>query len=174
MAQFIFEGRDKTQRTGHEKIAMRNMRHAFNWIVGGYYNCLQDGYLEDLPKDRESLADEIYFEAMTSLYGEGMCIQNKAPREMRFAGEKFCRAYINWKLDNDGDAKEILEVAKGGEELIPEDIRQALDMINTVPEAEWNTKRDPVHGAVVKREQTAFYDITYYEDGYEKEFYIGD
>lgn len=58
--------------------------------------------------------------------------------------------------------------------MIPEDIRQALDMIDTIPEAEWNTQRDPVHGAVVKREQIAFYDITYYEDGYEKEFYIGD
>lgn len=109
MAQFIFEGRGKDQRTGHERIAMRNIRHAINWIVGGYYNSLQDGYYEDLPESRETLADEIYTEAMTSAYGEGHVAYNRAPREMRFAGAAFCRAYVEWKLEQDEDVKEIEE-----------------------------------------------------------------
>lgn len=109
MKQFIFEGRDKTQRTGHEKIAIQNMRNALNWIVGGYYNDLQDGNDEYLPESREALAEEIYDSAMNHLYRPGMEAFGKAPREMRFAGEKFCRAYIDWKLSVDEDAAEIAE-----------------------------------------------------------------
>lgn len=108
MAEFIFEGRGKAQRTGHEKIARRNIYNAFNWIVGGYYNCIQDGCEEYLPADREALANEIYTEAMNNLHLPSGEYFNAAPKEMRFAGEKFCRAYINWKLDNDGDAQAIL------------------------------------------------------------------
>ena len=111
MKPFIFEGRDKTQRTGHERIAIQNMRNAFNWIVGGYYNSLQDGFEDYLPKSREDLADEVYTSAMTNLYRPGMEGFGKAPREMRFAGEKFCRAYIDWKIETDGDVAEIAEVA---------------------------------------------------------------
>lgn len=110
MAKFVFEGRDKTQRTGHEKIAQRNMRHAFDWIVGGYYNCIQDDCPEYLPESRQALVDEIYTSAMTNLYGPGYEGYGKAPKEMRFAGEKFCRAYIEWKMENDGDAQEIIAV----------------------------------------------------------------
>lgn len=111
MAQFIFEGRNKDQRTGHERIAIRNIRCAINWIVGGYYNDLQDGYEEYLPGSREELANIIYDSAMINLYGDGYEKIGKAPSEMRFAGEKFCRAYINWKLDQDGDVREIAKAA---------------------------------------------------------------
>lgn len=34
--------------TGHERIAKKNIVGAFNWIVGGYYNCIQDGYEEEI------------------------------------------------------------------------------------------------------------------------------
>ena len=112
MSEFIFEGRGKEQRTAHEKFAVRNIKHAFNWIVGGYYNCIQDGEPEYLPEDREELADEIYYRAMTDRFGEGCTVLNAAPKQMRFAGEKFCRAYIDWKLDNDGDAAAIFEAMK--------------------------------------------------------------
>ena len=111
MAQFIFEGRGKDQRTAHERIAIRNLRYAFSWIVGGFYNDLQDGNEEYLPGSREELAGYIYESAMTNLYDVGYEGYGKAPKEMRFAGEKFCRAYIEWKLDNDSDAKEIAEAA---------------------------------------------------------------
>lgn len=111
MEQFIFEGRGKGNRTGHERIAMHNIRHAINWIVGGYYNCIQDDHPEDLPESLEALKNEIYDSAMVDLYEPGMLRSNRAPKEMRFAGEAFCRAYIDWKLSRDGDVMEIADVA---------------------------------------------------------------
>ena len=104
---FVFEGRGKGERTGHEKIAMRNIKYSIDWIVGGYYNCLLDGYEEDLPDSKEALAEEIYSEALVNAYSEGCEHFGRAPKEMRFAGEKFCKAYIEWKLDRDDDVKEI-------------------------------------------------------------------
>lgn len=103
MAQFIFEGRGKDQRTGHERIAMANIRGAINWIVGGMYNDYQDGHDEYLPDSFESVANTVYEEAMNNLYGNGFESCGRAPKEMRFAGEKFCRAYIEWKLRQDDD-----------------------------------------------------------------------
>ena len=117
MKEFVFEGRGKANRTGHEKIAMRNIRYAINWIVGGYYNCLQDGQEEYLPKSRKALENEVYSSAMDNLYDVGYEGFRKAPKEMRFAGETFCRAYIAWKLANDGDVAEIAEVAGWAEKV---------------------------------------------------------
>ena len=109
MAQFIFEGRGKDQRTGHEKIAMTNIRNAINWIVGGMYNDYQDEHDEYLPQSFEFVANLIYEEAMVNLYGQGFESCGRAPKEMRFAGEKFCRAYIDWKLRQDEDLKTLAE-----------------------------------------------------------------
>lgn len=111
MGQFVYEGRGKDDRTGHEKIAMRNIRNAINWIVGGYYNCLQDNILEYLPDSLESLENEIYASAMDNLYMPGCEFGGRAPKEMRFAGTEFCRAYIHWKLSEDGDTQEIAAAA---------------------------------------------------------------
>lgn len=97
--------------TNFEKIAAQNITHAVNWIVGGYYNCIQDGCPEDLPRSKAELANEIYDSAMFNLYRPGMEGYGKAPREMRFAGEKFCREYIAKLLNDDGDVEEIAEAA---------------------------------------------------------------
>lgn len=107
MNAFIFNGRAKDERTMHERIAMRNIRYAINWIVGGYYNCIQDDCPEYIPETRAQVENEIYLSAIQNLYDEGYEGYNKAPKEMRFAGEAFCRAYITWKLDNDDDFAEI-------------------------------------------------------------------
>ena len=109
MTQFVYEGRTKEQRTGHEKIAMQNIRHAINWIVGGYYNDYQDGNYDALPQSRNELEEIVYSESMYNGFGVGVEVWGRAPKEMRFAGEKFCRAYIAWKLDQDEDVKEIAE-----------------------------------------------------------------
>ena len=90
-----------------EKIASRNIHHAINWIVGGYYNCLQDGYPEYLPESYEALTEEIYESSMNNLYLPGCERFGAAPREMRFAGEKFIRDRIEKKLKNDCDFFEI-------------------------------------------------------------------
>lgn len=96
--------------TGHERIAKKNIVGAFNWIVGGYYNCIQDGYEEDLPETREDLINEVYESAMENAYGPGYMGCGKAPKEMRFAGKEFCMGVINHLMESDGDAKEIAEV----------------------------------------------------------------
>ena len=95
----------------HEQIAKRNIRGAFNWIVGGYYNSLQDGYVEDLPESRDSLKDEIYEASMNNFYAPGLELSGKAPREMRFAGKDFCIHVIEDLLDTDSDVKEISKEA---------------------------------------------------------------
>lgn len=95
--------------TGHEKIASRNIRHAINWIVGGYYNCLQDDMPEDLPESYEALKAEIYDSAMQNLYAPGYEGCGKAPREMRFAGAEFCKRRIDELCRKDGDVLEIAD-----------------------------------------------------------------
>ena len=113
---FIFEGRGKGERTGHERIAMRNIKWACYNIVGMHYNDVQDNNPEWLPNSYSDLFEEIYEGAMSNLYAEGYEGYGKAPREMRFAGEAFCKAYIEYLLNNDEnvmyDVEEMKEVAK--------------------------------------------------------------
>lgn len=91
---------------GHEKIAAKNIERAFNYFVGGWYNCLQDGYEEDIPSLEEA-KETVYAEAMNNLYKGGGEVYGRAPKEMRFAGEEFCRELIEELFLNDGDAEEI-------------------------------------------------------------------
>lgn len=102
----------KNTLTGHEKIALKNIKGAINWVVGGYYNSLQDGDIEILPETLESLKEEIYRTAMNDLCEYDSLSCGRAPKEMRFAGEDFCRNAIDELLENDGDVKEMAE-AKG-------------------------------------------------------------
>ena len=95
--------------TGNEKIAYRNVRGAFNWIVGGYYNCLQDDDTDYLPESREALINEIYDSAMNNLYTPGFEQIGKAPKEMRFAGKEFIMERIEKLAESDGDFVEIAE-----------------------------------------------------------------
>ena len=95
--------------TEHEKIASRNIRHAINWIVGGYYNCLQDDMPECLPESYDALKKEIYDSAMQNLYAPGYEGFGKAPKEMRFAGAEFIRNRIEKLLKEDGDVQEIAD-----------------------------------------------------------------
>lgn len=91
---------------GHEKIAAKNIEGAFNWLVGGWYNCFLDGLDEDIPSLEEA-KEVVYAEAMNNLYRGGNEIIGRAPKEMRFAGEEFCRELVEELFLNDGDAEEI-------------------------------------------------------------------
>ena len=91
---------------GHEKIAAKNIQGAFNWGVGEWYNCFLDGLDEDIPSLEEA-KETVYIEAMNNLYKSGNEIYGRAPKEMRFAGEEFCRELIEELFLNDGDAEEI-------------------------------------------------------------------
>ena len=90
--------------TGHEKIAARNIRAAFNYEIGGYYNSYLDGE-EDFPTLNE-VKEIIYECAICYRYAPG-AILGLAPREMRFAGKEFCKRYINKRFESDIDAMEI-------------------------------------------------------------------
>ena len=51
--------------------------------------------------------ETVYAEAMNNLYKGGNEIIGRAPKEMRFAGEEFCRELVEELFLNDGDAEEI-------------------------------------------------------------------
>ena len=111
---------------GHEKIAARNIQGAFNWLVGGWYNCLQDGYEEDIPSLEEA-KETVYAEAMNNFYKSGGEVYGRAPKEMRFAGEEFCRELVEELFLNDGDAEEIWgedEITETKEEEMKETTRE--------------------------------------------------
>ena len=91
---------------GHEKIAAKNIEGAFNWFVGGWYNCFLDGLDEDIPSLEEA-KEVVYAEAMNNLYRNGNELIGRAPKEMRFAGEEFCKELVEELFLNDGDAEEI-------------------------------------------------------------------
>lgn len=74
--------------TKHQKVAAEQLDNTYNWIVGGYYNSVQDGEAEEMPPV-EDMFDEVMEEATTHLYGKGMCSQKPAPAAMNFAGKKF-------------------------------------------------------------------------------------
>lgn len=90
-----------SKKTCHQKIAAANITHAYNWIIGGYENDVQDGNAETMPAP-EIMFAEVYDEAMNNKYDEGMCSSNKAPKEMRFAGAKFCKKFLYDLFIKDG------------------------------------------------------------------------
>lgn len=92
--------------TGHERIAAKNIRGAFNWEFGGMYNAFLDGETE-FPTLAE-MKDMVYDCAMDSDYRvAGCCSGGRAPKEMRFAGEEFCRNYIDKLFKEDPDVNEV-------------------------------------------------------------------
>lgn len=93
--------------TGNEKIAKKNIVNAFNYIIGGWYNSVIDGYAEDVPDTKKDAINEVYECAVQNLYGPGYEGFNKAPKEMRFAGKEFCMNLINKLFESDDDALEI-------------------------------------------------------------------
>ena len=94
-------------RTGHERIAERNIRGAFDYIVGGYFNMKMDGDERDLPTIEEAKA-EVYDCAMADDYRDIGCVRgNNAPKEMRFATTEWCKTLIDELFENDGDVEWI-------------------------------------------------------------------
>lgn len=97
------------EMNGNEKIAYRNVKGMFNWEVGGWYNCIQDGCPEYIPTTMEEAKEIIYEQSMTDLAREGLYAIGRAPLEMRFAGSEFIREVIDWLFANDEDVAEISE-----------------------------------------------------------------
>lgn len=107
------EAVQNTENNGWEEIATKNITGAYNWIVGENENTLQD-YEEDSEQYKASydylysgdeIMNDIYHSAITTEYDDGYC-GGKAPKEMRFAGKKFCMNLIRELLKKDGYLKE--------------------------------------------------------------------
>lgn len=95
---------------GTEKIAYNNIVACFNYEVGGWYNCIQDNCTQYIPETEKDAKEFIYESAINDRYGNGYCGIRKAPREMRFAGEKFIRETIDKLFAEDDDIASIREV----------------------------------------------------------------
>lgn len=98
---------------GWEKIAKKNIKNAYDWIVGENENAVQDGEmtLEEFMKWVQTKAlDYIYHEAITTTYGKDYA-GGPAPTEMRFAGKEFCYNYLKRLFLNDGHKVEPKEEA---------------------------------------------------------------
>lgn len=107
------DSEEEVENNGWEEIAKKNIKFAYEWIIGENENTLQDCE-EDSDEYKASynylhsgneIMNDIYHEAITTEYGEGYC-GGKAPSEMRFAGKKFCKEYIEELLKKDGYLKD--------------------------------------------------------------------
>ena len=109
------------EMNGTEKRAWTEVKHAFNWVVGGHENSVCDGYDEEMPS-YEALVEEIYETVMTCTTREGY--QSMKPcDEVRFAGKEFIMECIE-HLMNNGDfqyeVKHEEQKAEAEEEAISE------------------------------------------------------
>lgn len=86
--------------TTHQRMARHNIRHGYNWVVGGHENALQDRGIE-MPSVEE-LFNEVYDEVVTCTFDDGSCDTNRAPICMKFAGKAFIREYIAYLFRKDG------------------------------------------------------------------------
>lgn len=109
----VSEAVQNAKKNGWEEIATKNITGAYDWIVGENENTLQD-YEEDSEQYKASydylysgdeIINDIYHSAITYEYDDGYC-GAKAPKEMRFAGKKFCMNLIRDLLKKDGYLKE--------------------------------------------------------------------
>lgn len=87
--------------TKHQKDAMKNIRHGYNWVVGGLENSVQDGKLEEMPPVEE-MFEEVYDEIISCAFAEGFCDTKGAPICMKFAGKAFIREQLAKLFREDG------------------------------------------------------------------------
>lgn len=90
--------------TRHQKEALKNLRGAYDFVVGGYENSVQDGDMEEMP-EIEILFDEVYSEAVSTRYAMvgGFSVSGgSAPICMRLAGKAFIREQLAKFFQEDG------------------------------------------------------------------------
>lgn len=86
--------------TRHQEVAAKQLKYAYNWVVGGHENDLTDN---DTPMPLvEELFEEVMFEATSHLYGEGYCSSRPAPVAMNFAGKQFLLETLASMFEADG------------------------------------------------------------------------
>lgn len=87
--------------TKHQEDALKNIRHGYNWVVGGLENSVQDGQMDALPPIEE-MFQEVYEETMSCTFRAGFCDSKGAPICMKFAGKAFIREQIAKMFQADG------------------------------------------------------------------------
>lgn len=85
----------------HAAVAKAQLENAYTQIVGGYENSVADGASEEVPPVEDMFA-EVYEEATTHLYGEGMSSNSPAPAAMRFVGKQFLVDALTVIFQQDG------------------------------------------------------------------------
>jgi hypothetical protein len=87
----------------------RNIKNAFNDLIGEYYNSYLDGYVEYLPDSIEMVINEIYDNSVNNEYIEpGFSIRGKGI-DIKFCGKENITNYIVELLKKDADVKELAE-----------------------------------------------------------------
>lgn len=83
----------------HQVVAAKNLRHAYEWIVGGYENSVQDGKSEEMPSVKD-MFNEVLAEAKGSRYDD--VSGGPAPISMKLAGNQFLRDTLKSFFEADG------------------------------------------------------------------------
>ena len=96
-----------SEMNGTERIAYRNIKGVFNWEVGGWYNCIQDGCEEYIPDTLEEAKQIVYDGSLNDASGDGWYSCGRAPREMRFAGADFLHECVDYLFSRDDDVAAI-------------------------------------------------------------------
>lgn len=84
----------------HQKLAAKKVKAAYNWIIGGLENSVQDGNLDKMPSI-EDMFEQVYDGVMTEDYGDGYAGGN-TKTELRFAGKQFILDTIANMFRKDG------------------------------------------------------------------------
>lgn len=93
--------KEEKHMTKHQEQALKNIRHGYNWVVGGLENSVQDGHMEKLPPV-EDMFEEVYAEVTDCTFDTGFCDSKAAPICMKFAGKAFVREQIAELFRADG------------------------------------------------------------------------
>lgn len=84
----------------HQQLAAKKVKAAYNWIVGGLENSVQDGNLDNMPPI-ENMFEQVYDGLMSEDYGDGYGGGN-SKTELRFAGKQFILNTIADMFRRDG------------------------------------------------------------------------
>lgn len=148
---------------GWEEIAKKNIKYAYEWIVGENENVLQDededssaykASYEYLHSGNEIMED-IYHEAITTEYDAGYC-GGKAPGEMRFAGKEFCKNLIIDLLKKDGYYNEPVE-DKSQEEILDEVVPDDTSSVKSSDEIFYEESKENAKPVIKKLRKNVKY-----------------
>ena len=107
------------EMNGNEKRAWKEVKNAFNWVVGGFENSVCDGAMDEMPS-YEDIVDEIYWTVTNCTTREGY--QSMSPcDEVRFAGKEFIMECIEHVMET-GDFQYEVKHSDKHDDVAEEDI----------------------------------------------------